>query len=68
MGEAARIELNVRGMTCVGCVAAVTRIIKRIDPTATVSADLAAGKVVATTVATRRALADAVTAGGYETQ
>ena len=55
-------------MTCVGCVAAVTRIIKRIDPTANVSADLAAGKVVATTVATRRALADAVTAGGYETQ
>lgn len=36
---------RVGGMTCDGCVRAVTKAIQRLDPVARVSVDLAAGKV-----------------------
>jgi copper chaperone len=36
---------RVGGMTCGGCVSAVTRAIRRLDPEAAVAVDLAAGKV-----------------------
>jgi copper chaperone len=36
---------KVGGMTCDGCVRAVTRAIQRRDPASTVSVDLSAGRV-----------------------
>ena len=68
MSEARHVELAVTGMTCQGCVNAVTRIIKRIDPAANVRVDLPTGKVEAETAAAAEALAKAVSAGGYETR
>ncbi len=66
MSSAQPIELNVKGMTCQGCVNAVTRVIKRVDPAATVRIDLASGRVEALTSATGDLLAKAISAGGYE--
>jgi copper chaperone len=66
MTDSKQIELKVDGMTCQGCVNAVTRIIMRLDPAAEVSIDLPSGRVVATTGLTVDAIAKSVTAGGYE--
>ena len=66
MSEMKQIVLDVKGMTCQGCVNSVTRIIKRADPAADVRIDLATGKVEASTSCTPDALAAAVTGGGYE--
>ena len=43
------VLLDVKGMTCQGCVNSVTRIVKRKDPDAQVSVDLASGRVTAQT-------------------
>ncbi len=45
MSERKSIHLNVQGMTCQGCVNAVTRVVKKSDPQADVKIDLASGKV-----------------------
>lgn len=66
MSEAHDVHLNVKGMTCQGCVNAVTRIVKRKDPDADVKVDLATGRVDAKTQAAPADLAAALTAGGYE--
>lgn len=60
------IRLDVKGMTCQGCVNAVTKIVKRKDPGADVRVDLASGRVEATTDLAAEQLAAAVSAGGYE--
>ncbi len=60
------VVLTVSGLTCQGCVNAVTRIVRRADPQADVSVDLDAGRVEANTIVDARTLADAVTRGGYE--
>ena len=61
------ITLQVDGMTCSGCSAAVERVIRRIDPAASVAVDLATGRVeVGSTSADADRLAQAVTAAGYE--
>ncbi len=39
------MELMVKGMTCEGCVRAVTRALKAQDSTAIVTVDLPSGKV-----------------------
>lgn len=39
------IELNVKEMTCGHCVAAVTRAVKSVDPSAAVQVDLQSGRV-----------------------
>ena len=66
MSEQKTIVLDVKGMTCQGCVNAVTRILKRKDPDAQVSVDLGGGLVTAQTSAQAVELAAALTAGGYE--
>ena len=66
MTSARNIELTVKGMTCQGCVNAVTRVIKRVDPEATVRIDLASGRVEALTSSPVDDLAKAISAGGYE--
>jgi copper chaperone len=66
MTIAQKIELTVKGMTCQGCVNAVTRVIKRVDSAATVKIDLASGRVEALTSAPGDDLAKAINTGGYE--
>jgi copper chaperone len=59
------IELWVGGMSCNGCVAAVTRAIQRLDPAAEVSVDLASGRVSVAGALGRAAVEGAVEAAGY---
>lgn len=66
MAEQKTVVLDVKGMTCQGCVNSVTRIVKRKDPDAQVSVDLASGRVTAQTGAPADDLAAALSAGGYE--
>jgi copper chaperone len=66
MSEARTILLDVKGMTCQGCVNSVTRIIKKADPSAEVHIDLASGRVEARSAASPDALAAAVSGAGYE--
>ncbi|MFT8244203.1 heavy-metal-associated domain-containing protein [Roseomonas sp. BN140053] len=60
------IELTVRGMDCAHCVRAVTEAVRELDPQASVEVDLATGRVRAETGAARDAVAQAITAEGYE--
>jgi copper chaperone len=66
MSDAHDVSLDVKGMTCQGCVNAVRRILERKDPGADVEVDLATGRVDARTQAAAADLAAALTAGGYE--
>ncbi len=65
MGEASLIRLNVKGMTCGGCAAAVTRVVQKSDPAAQVDIDLATGKVEIRSTAEAPTLAGAVSKAGY---
>ncbi|MEH3145712.1 MAG: heavy-metal-associated domain-containing protein [Methylobacterium frigidaeris] len=67
-GEGDRMELlmRVEGMTCQGCVAAVTRAIQRLDPGAEVGVDLAAGRVAVTTAAQALDVAETLRRAGYD--
>ncbi len=56
---------RVGGMTCGGCVAAVTRAIERLDPKARVSVDLAGGKVSVEGSLTRDVVRNAVEQAGF---
>jgi copper chaperone len=59
------IKLVVTGMTCQGCVNAVTRVVKRTDPDARVSIDLTSGQLEAETVASQAGLLEAIQHAGY---
>ena len=59
------VKLEVTGMTCGGCVAAVERIIKAADRQAAVTVDLATGRVDARTSVPAAALVSAIEAAGY---
>jgi copper chaperone len=59
--------MQVEGMTCQGCVNAVTKSIQRLDPTARVDVDLDHGRVRIATVAQSIEVAQAITKAGYET-
>jgi copper chaperone len=56
---------RVGGMTCGGCVSAVTRAIRRLDPEAAVAVDLAAGKVSVGSTLAKDAVQRAVEAAGF---
>ena len=66
MGQQSLIKLDIKGMTCQGCVNAVTRVVKRTDPDASVAIDLATGRLEATTQASPHSLVDSITKAGYE--
>ena len=66
MTEAQPIIIDVKGMTCQGCVNAVTKIVKRADPQANVKIDLASGRADVKTSAAPEVIAKAISAGGYE--
>jgi copper chaperone len=57
--------MQVEGMTCDGCAAAVRRAIQRLDPDARVAVDLDHGRVAVTTTAQALSIAEALTEAGY---
>ena len=64
--ERKELMMQVDGMTCGGCVKAVTNTIQRLDPTSVVEVDLDHGRVTVTTRAQSVEVADALTKAGYE--
>lgn len=58
-------EFQVQGMSCQHCVAAVTRSIQEIDPSAQVRVDLENGKVAVDSTQPEQALKDAIDDAGY---
>ena len=58
--------MQVDGMTCQGCVNAVTRTIRRLDPQAEVAVDLDHGRVTVQTTAQALDVAQALDGAGYE--
>ena len=66
MSERRDIHLEVKGMTCQGCVNSVTRVVQRKDPSAQVKIDLATGRLDGSSEIEADALANAISAAGYE--
>lgn len=58
--------MKVDGMTCEGCVKAVTNTVRRLDAGAEVSVDLAHGRATIRTTAQSLEVADALNRAGYE--
>lgn len=58
--------MQVEGMTCQGCVKAVTKAVHRLDPAATVEVDLDHGRVHINTCAQSLEVAQVLNAAGYE--
>ncbi|MBM6592731.1 heavy-metal-associated domain-containing protein [Microvirga pudoricolor] len=58
--------MQVEGMTCEGCVQAVTKTIRHLDPGASVDVDLAHGRVHVQTLAQSIDVAQALSKAGYE--
>jgi copper chaperone len=58
--------MQVDGMTCEGCASAVTKTIRRLDPSAEVDVDLDHGRVRISTVAQSLDVAQAITKAGYD--
>jgi copper chaperone len=56
---------RVGGMTCGGCVGAVTRAIRHLDPKAAVAVDLAAGKISVGGTLAQDAVKRAVEGAGF---
>jgi copper chaperone len=59
------MELRVDGMTCEGCVKAVTKAVQRIAPDARVDIDLAAGTVTIDAAVPSGQFAAAIEAAGF---
>ncbi|MDP4006040.1 heavy-metal-associated domain-containing protein [Methylobacterium sp. NEAU K] len=64
-GTRTDLRMRVEGMTCDGCAAAVTRAVNRIDPTAEIQVDRAAGRVAIRTDAQAVVIAEALAKAGY---
>ena len=62
----ARIEIAIAGMTCSGCVNAVTRALARVPGVAEVSVDLDAGRARVAGSASPDTLLAAVGKAGYD--
>ncbi len=60
------LQMQVHGMSCGGCVEAVTRTVQRLDPGATVDVDLAHGRARIVTTAQAVEVAQALSRAGYE--
>ena len=58
--------MQVDGMSCEGCVNAVTRTIQGLDPGAAVEVDLDHGRVRVMTIAQTLDVAQAITKAGYD--
>jgi copper chaperone len=64
--ERKELIMQVGGMTCDGCVKAVTKAVQRLDPRAEVEVDLAHGRATIRTTAQSLEVADALNKAGYE--
>ncbi|MCW2308153.1 cation transporter [Rhodobium gokarnense] len=61
------ISLNVTGMSCNHCVAAVKKAVTDVDPAAEVAVDLQAGRVdIASATKEKATLSQAIEDAGYE--
>ncbi|TVR09500.1 MAG: heavy-metal-associated domain-containing protein [Salinarimonadaceae bacterium] len=65
MGERREYRLSVEGMGCGGCVAAVEKIVLRVDPGAKAQVDLAAGEARIEGEAAPEAVCEALAQAGY---
>lgn len=68
--EQMQLELQVEGMSCQHCVAAVTKAVEAVPGVETADVDLATGLVKVTgdtDVIDRQRLVEAIRAAGYET-
>ncbi|HEX4859003.1 MAG TPA: heavy-metal-associated domain-containing protein [Usitatibacteraceae bacterium] len=59
------LELKIPDMTCGGCAASITRVVKALDAAATVDADLAAHTVRIGSGAAPSALVKAIEVAGF---
>ncbi len=59
------IELTVDDMTCGGCVASITRVVKGLDPDAKVDADVETRRVNIDSVTDTEAVVAAIANAGY---
>ena len=66
MAQTEKLVFSVKGMTCSGCAEAVKRVIRKSDPSADVTVDLASGRVEALTTGKAAELAALITKAGYE--
>ena len=62
------IELTINDMTCGGCVASITRVVKGLDPDAIVDADVASKHVRIDSVIDTDAVVAAIAHAGYHPQ
>lgn len=62
------IELTINDMTCGGCVASITRVVKGLDPNARVEADVGAKRVKISSVIKSEAVIAAISDAGYHPQ
>ena len=59
------IELTVNDMTCGGCVASITRVVKGLDANATIDADVASKRVMIESVINGESVIAAIADAGY---
>ena len=59
------IELTINDMTCGGCVASITRIVKNLDANANVDADVASKRVKIDSVIASDVILAALEKAGY---
>lgn len=62
------IEFTINDMTCGGCVASITRVVKGLDPGATVDANVETKRVRIGTLVDTDAMRAAIAAAGYHPQ
>lgn len=60
------VVLSVDGMTCGGCAASVEKIVRKADPGASVSVDLAGKRVAIESSVAASDLAALISAAGFE--
>jgi copper chaperone len=61
-------SFTVPDMTCDGCIKAITAAVRRVDPAATVTADLASHRVEVASAKPAAALAAAIDDAGFTAQ
>ena len=59
------IELTINDMTCGGCVASITRVVKGLDPSASVEADVAAKRVKISSAIKNEVVIAAISDAGF---
>lgn len=59
------IELTVNDMTCGGCVASITRVVKGLDPEANIDADVKSRRVKIDSLIDTEAVVAAIVHAGY---